>query len=81
MLAVLAARAITVSDDVRAQILACSDVTTLDRWLRRAATLESAAAVVRVPASTRRAPPALTAAVARSEFTPTALALRYAPPP
>ena len=50
VLSVLDARGIAVPDEVRAQILACADVDTLDRWIRRAATLKTAAAVVRAPA-------------------------------
>ncbi len=53
VLSVLAARDIAVSDEVRAQVLACADLATLDRWLRRAATLKTAAAVVRSPAAKR----------------------------
>ncbi len=49
VLAVLAAREIAVPDDVREKVVACADVATLDRWLRRAATLKTAAAVVREP--------------------------------
>jgi hypothetical protein len=53
VLSVLSARDIAVSNEIRSQILACNDVPTLDRWLRRAATLKTAAAVVRGPAATR----------------------------
>jgi len=43
---VLGARGIALADDLRARILACSDLDQLDRWLTRAATAESAADVV-----------------------------------
>ena len=55
ILSVLSAREIAVTDEIRAQILACTDLATLDRWLRRAATLKTAAAVVREPAAKPRA--------------------------
>jgi hypothetical protein len=42
ILAVLAARGLPVSDDVRARIEACKDAATLDRWIVRAATAASA---------------------------------------
>ncbi|MGH3709310.1 MAG: hypothetical protein ACRDRQ_14680, partial [Pseudonocardiaceae bacterium] len=38
VLAFLDARGITVSDDVRARIAACTDLDQLDTWVRRAAT-------------------------------------------
>jgi hypothetical protein len=38
LLTVLAARGLGVTDPVRARVLACSDVPTLDRWIARAAT-------------------------------------------
>lgn len=53
VLSVLAARDIAVSDEVRAHVLACTDLATLDRWLHRAATLKTAAAVLRSPAAKR----------------------------
>jgi hypothetical protein len=46
VLAFLAAHGISVSNDVRAQIEACRDVTTLDRWITRAATARSAEEVI-----------------------------------
>jgi hypothetical protein len=49
ILAILEARAIPVPADVRDEILACTDLPTLERWLRRAATLKRARAVVRPP--------------------------------
>jgi hypothetical protein len=45
ILAFLEARGLCVTDDVRARILACDDLATLDAWVRRAATVESAAAL------------------------------------
>ncbi|MEU8124146.1 hypothetical protein AB0C21_36005 [Spirillospora sp. NPDC049024] len=42
LLMVLDARGLSVSDEVREQILACTDQEQLDRWLVRAATAESA---------------------------------------
>ncbi len=42
VLAVLAARGIAVSDDTRKQVLACRDMTQLDRWLSRSVTATSA---------------------------------------
>jgi hypothetical protein len=53
VLEILAARGLTVSDAVRAKVLACTDEPTLDRWIARAVVAPSAAAVVRVP---RRSP-------------------------
>jgi len=47
ILTVLAARGIPVSDALRARILKCTDLDTLDTWLRRAALVASASAVVR----------------------------------
>jgi hypothetical protein len=47
ILAVLAARGISVSDTVRDRILACTDIPTLDAWVRRAAVASTAAVVVR----------------------------------
>ena len=55
ILAVLAARGIPVSDTVRGRILSCSDVPTLDAWIRRAAVASTGAAVVRAKAPARRA--------------------------
>jgi hypothetical protein len=57
ILAVLAARDIPVSDGVRARVLGCSDVATLDAWIRRAAVASTALAVVRAkpPARAREA--------------------------
>ncbi len=54
ILDVLAARGIPVSEEVRARVVACTDLATLDRWIRRAATLATAAAVVRPPSSKSR---------------------------
>jgi hypothetical protein len=51
ILAVLAARGIPVSDAIRARILGCTDIETLDAWIRRAAVASTAAAVVRSRAS------------------------------
>jgi hypothetical protein len=53
ILAVLAARGITVSDAVRARIVACTDIPTLDVWLTRAAVVATASAVVRAKAPAR----------------------------
>jgi hypothetical protein len=59
ILAVLVARDIPVSDAIRARVLGCTDVPTLDAWIRRAAVASTAAAVVRAkppaPASARPA--------------------------
>jgi hypothetical protein len=41
ILAVLDARGVHVSDEARALILACTDATQLDAWLRKAATATS----------------------------------------
>jgi len=46
VLAVLSARKIPVSDDVRAKILACDDLAVLEYWLQRAATASSTEDVV-----------------------------------
>ncbi|MFO0760537.1 MAG: Rpn family recombination-promoting nuclease/putative transposase [Byssovorax sp.] len=46
VLAVLAARGVAVSSEIRAQIVASKDAPTLDRWIARAATVTSAAEVV-----------------------------------
>jgi len=54
VLVVLAARGIAVSDAVRARILGCADVATLDAWLRRAVVATTAAAVVRAKPPARR---------------------------
>jgi hypothetical protein len=53
ILAVLGARGISVSDAIRTRILGCSDVATLDAWIRRAAVVSTAAAVVRSKAPAR----------------------------
>ena len=42
VVAVLSARGMRLSDQQRARLEACSDVATLDRWIVRAATAESA---------------------------------------
>ncbi len=42
LLAVLQARGLRVSDEVRARVLACTDAAQLDAWLRKAATATSA---------------------------------------
>jgi hypothetical protein len=57
ILAVLVAREIPVSDAIRARILGCSDLVTLDAWIRRAAVVSTAAEVVRArtPLPARRA--------------------------
>lgn len=49
VLAVLDARGVPVSDAMRARILECRDLATLDLWIQRAAVLSTAAAVVRAP--------------------------------
>jgi hypothetical protein len=51
ILAVLSAREIPVSDAIRERILSCTDVDTLDVWIRRAAVASTAAAVVRARAA------------------------------
>jgi hypothetical protein len=50
----LAARGIPVSEAIRARILGCTDVATLDTWIRRAAVATTAAAVVRAKPPARR---------------------------
>jgi hypothetical protein len=57
ILAVLSARGITASDAVRERILGCTDVPTLDVWLRRAVVAPTAAAVVRAKAPPRARSP------------------------
>ena len=42
LLAVLGARGLRVSDEARARILACTDATRLDAWVRKAITVSSA---------------------------------------
>jgi hypothetical protein len=54
VLVVLAARGIPVSEAIRARILGCADVATLDGWLRRAVVATTAAAVVRAKSPARR---------------------------
>jgi hypothetical protein len=49
ILAFLAARGISVSDETRAHIEACVDAPTLDRWIARAATAASAEEVIAAP--------------------------------
>jgi len=46
LLAVLTARGLDVSEDVRTRIAACADLGRLDAWLARAVTAASAAEVV-----------------------------------
>lgn len=46
LLTLLAARGLPVSDAVRAQIVTCTDMATLDRWIARAATATTADQVV-----------------------------------
>jgi predicted transposase/invertase (TIGR01784 family) len=46
LLALLAARGIVVSDEIRARIQSCKDATTLDRWIVRATTATSAEEVI-----------------------------------
>src|SRR5947209_7779020 len=53
ILILLAARDIPVSDTMRQRILGCADAETLDLWLRRAAVVSTAAAVVRKKAPVR----------------------------
>jgi hypothetical protein len=55
ILAVLSAREIPVSDAIRERILSCTDIDTLDVWIRRAAVASTAAAVVRARAA--KSPP------------------------
>jgi hypothetical protein len=56
ILAVLTAREIPVSDALRERILNCTDIDTLNVWIRRAAVVSTAAAVVR--SRTPKSPPA-----------------------
>jgi hypothetical protein len=60
ILAVLAVRGIVVSDAIRARILGCTDIPTLDLWIRRTAVAPTAAAVVRAktPPRARASEPA-----------------------
>ncbi len=59
ILVVLAARQIPVSDTLRERILRCTDLASLELWLRRAAIARTAAAVVRPTSGSRpRAKPA-----------------------
>ncbi len=53
ILTFLAARGIPVSDAVRARVLGCHDMATLDAWIRRAAVASTAASVVRAKATPR----------------------------
>jgi hypothetical protein len=46
LLTLLAARGLPVSDAVRTQIVTCTDLATLDRWIARAATARTADEVV-----------------------------------
>ncbi|WP_394831120.1 hypothetical protein LVJ94_31875 [Pendulispora rubella] len=46
VLTVLSTRKLPVSDDVRAKILACTDLAVLERWLQRAVTASNAEEVV-----------------------------------
>ncbi len=57
ILTVLETRGIAVSDTIRARILACTDMPTLEAWLQRAAVLSTAAAVVRGKTPPRVPPP------------------------
>jgi hypothetical protein len=41
ILAVLAARSLSISDEARAQITSCTDLEQLETWIRRAATVDS----------------------------------------
>jgi len=43
------ARDLPVSDEVRTQIVTCTDLATLDRWIARAATARTADEVVAAP--------------------------------
>jgi hypothetical protein len=47
ILAVLVARGLAVTEDVRSRVLACTDIPTLDRWLARAATASTADEAIR----------------------------------
>jgi hypothetical protein len=42
LVAIFAARGLTLSDDLRVRILGCTDIATLDRWIVRAAAASSA---------------------------------------
>ncbi len=53
ILTVLSARGIAVSDTIRERVLGCTDMATLDVWVRRAAVAPTAAAVVRAKAPAR----------------------------
>ena len=46
VIAVLEARGLTVSEGLRERILGCTDPAQLDHWLRRAATVTDAAALL-----------------------------------
>ncbi len=46
LLQVLAARGLDISDDARARVLACQDLTRLDAWLTRALTATSVAEAI-----------------------------------
>ena len=46
LLSVLTARGLALSDALRAQILSCQDLATLDRWLARALTAQTATDVL-----------------------------------
>jgi hypothetical protein len=41
IIAVLAARSLSISDEARAQITSCSDLEQLETWIRRAAIVDS----------------------------------------
>lgn len=56
ILALLAARGVSVSIEARAHIEACKDVLTLDRWIVRAATANSVEEVIVLSAAEPRAP-------------------------
>jgi hypothetical protein len=47
VLAVLVARGLAVTDEIRSRVLACTDIPTLDQWITRAATAATAEDVVR----------------------------------
>lgn len=53
LLAVLEARALPVSDEVRRTITACTSARTLDRWLKQAVTAASAAEAIASPGNRR----------------------------
>ena len=57
LLELLELRGIPVSDAVRAEILACRDLPTLEHWFRRAAKLKTATAVIRSRPEPRPAEP------------------------